>query len=188
MSFGLSTRRQFAARLLPTLTVLGVCARSENLFARAEARAAHEKPLGAGQNNGLAHNCECIHQEVFIRTSRDRIYRALTDAKQFKDLTELSYHDTATEIATEVGGSFSIFGGLITGRHVEMVPNELLVQAWREKPWPAGVYSIVRFRLQDAQSGTKIIFDHTGFPRGAGEHLASGWKSHYWEPLEKYLG
>ena len=188
MGFGLSTRRQFASRFLPTLAVLGLCAQPGTLFAQSGAQSVREKTLGASGNNGLAHNCECIHQEVVIRTSRDRIYRALTDAKQFKDVTELSYHDTATEIATEVGGPFSIFGGLITGRHIEMAPNELLVQAWREKPWPAGVYSIVRFRLQDAQSGTKIIFDHTGFPRGAGEHLATGWKSHYWEPLEKYLG
>jgi len=34
---------------------------------------------------------------------------------------------------------------------------------------------------------TKIIFDHTGFPQGKGEHLADGWKANYWEPLEKYL-
>lgn len=187
MGFGLSTRRELAARLLPMLTVLNVCARPGTSFAEAGAQSAREKTLGAAKNNGLAHNCECIHQEVAIRTSRDRIYRALTDARQFKDLTELSYHDTATEIATDVGGPFSIFGGLIIGRHIEMVPNELLVQAWRERPWPAGIYSIARFKLQDTQSGTKIIFDHTGFPQGAGEHLASGWKSHYWEPLQKYL-
>jgi hypothetical protein len=33
----------------------------------------------------------------------------------------------------------------------------------------------------------KIVFDHTGFPQGLGEHLASGWKAHYWAPLEKLL-
>ena len=26
-----------------------------------------------------------------------------------------------------------------------------------------------------------------GFPKGLGEHLASGWKEHYWDTLEKYL-
>jgi hypothetical protein len=29
--------------------------------------------------------------------------------------------------------------------------------------------------------------DHTGFPKGEAEVLASGWKAHYWEPLEKLL-
>ncbi|MFL6439642.1 MAG: SRPBCC domain-containing protein [Terriglobales bacterium] len=182
MISGLPTRREVASRLLPRLAVLGLCTRSGALFAQAE------KTTGAIDRSGLTHNCECIHQEEVIRASRDRVYRALTDERQFTKVTELSYHDTSTEISQEVGGAFSIFGGLITGRHIEMVPNELLVQAWREKPWTAGVYSIVRFKLQDAGSATKIIFDHTGFPRGAGEHLASGWRSHYWEPLQKYLG
>jgi activator of HSP90 ATPase len=182
MTSGVATRREVALRLLPRLAVLGWCARTGTLFAQAQ------ETTAAANGNGLSHNCECIHQEVVIRASSDRIYRALTDAKQFTRVTELSYHDTSTDISPEVGGAFSIFGGLITGRNIEMVPNELLVQAWREKPWTAGVYSIVRFKLQDAESGTKIIFDHTGFPQGAGEHLASGWRSHYWEPLQKYLG
>jgi hypothetical protein len=36
-------------------------------------------------------------------------------------------------------------------------------------------------------SGTKIIFDHVGFPKGLGQHLAEGWKAHYWDTLQKYL-
>ncbi|HEY3616937.1 MAG TPA: SRPBCC domain-containing protein [Candidatus Sulfotelmatobacter sp.] len=94
----------------------------------------------------------------------------------------------STEISREAGGAFSIFGGVITGRHVEFVPEERIVQAWREKDWPAGVYSVVRFQLDDQGSATKLIFDHTGFPQGAAMHLAPGWWSHYWEPLQNYLG
>jgi len=30
-----------------------------------------------------------------------------------------------TAISTELGGSFTLFGGYITGRHLEMLPNEL---------------------------------------------------------------
>jgi len=181
MTSSLPTRREVASRLLAGLAILSVCAQSGELIAQAG------RPAGKVEDNGLLRNCECIHQEVVIRASRDRIYQALTDANQFSKVTELSYHDAATQISPEVGGAFSIFGGLITGRHIEMVRNELLVQAWREKPWPGGVYSIARFQLQDGGSGTKLIFDHTGFPRGAGKHLAIGWHSHYWEPLQKYL-
>jgi activator of HSP90 ATPase len=67
------------------------------------------------------------------------------------------------------------------------VPHERIVQAWREKDWPAGVYSIVRFELNQQGSETRLVFDHTGFPQGAAFHLAPGWWSHYWEPLQKYL-
>ena len=145
---------------------------------------------GAGQslaNNEISHTCESIHQEVSIKASRARVYQALTDAKQFSKVTDFSIPGAATTISPEVGGTFSIFGGVIVGRHIEMVPAERLVQAWREKDWEAGVYSVVRFQLNDAGTDTRLIFDHTGFPEGKAESLAAGWKSHYWEALRKYL-
>jgi activator of HSP90 ATPase len=86
-----------------------------------------------------------------------------------------------------VGGTFALFGGYIVGRHIELVPNELIVQAWRVGSWDRGIYSIIRFQLTEQGAGTKIIFDHTGFPKGQAEHLASGWQEHYWDPLEKFL-
>jgi len=92
-----------------------------------------------------------------------------------------------TKISSEVGGEFFLFGGHIIGRHLELVPNERIVQAWRVVDWEPGIYSIARFQLSDNGSGTKIVFDHTGFPNGQAEHLAFGWKAHYWDGLTKYL-
>ena len=53
--------------------------------------------------------------------------------------------------------------------------------------WDPGAYSIAKFELVEQGTGTKIVFDHTGFPKGDAETLASGWKAHYWEPLAKFL-
>jgi activator of HSP90 ATPase len=92
-----------------------------------------------------------------------------------------------TEISRQVGGAFALFGGHITGRHIELVPNQRIVQAWRVVDWIPGVYSIAKFELTEQGSGTKIIFDHAGFPEGKAQHLADGWKANYWEPLQKYL-
>jgi activator of HSP90 ATPase len=92
-----------------------------------------------------------------------------------------------TRISLQVGGTFSIFAGHIVGRHIELVPNERIVQVWRVVNWDPGLYSIARFELVEQGSGTKIIFDHTGFPKGQAEHLAAGWKGKYWEPLAKFL-
>jgi hypothetical protein len=61
------------------------------------------------------------------------------------------------------------------------------VQAWRVVDWNPGVYSIAKFELTEQGPGTRIVFDHTGFPEGLAQHLASGWTSNYWEPLAKYL-
>ncbi len=92
----------------------------------------------------------------------------------------------ATLTAT-AGGAFSLFGGRISGRFIELVPDERIVQAWRPTEWAAGVFSIVRFELLAQGSATRLVFDHTGFPKGQAEHLAAGWKGNYWEPLAKVL-
>ena len=126
---------------------------------------------------------DAIHQEVVFNTSSNRLYEALTDSKQFSKVTG----GAPTEIDRELGGAFSCFGGMISGRMVELVPNQLIVQAWRVKNWPTGVYSIVKFELTSQGSGTKLILDHTGFPADNKDHLESGWKANYWEPLEKFL-
>jgi activator of HSP90 ATPase len=142
----------------------------------------------------ISRTAESIHQEPIIKASRSRVYEALTEAKQFDKIVLLSgvmqtmhVADKPAEISREVGGPFSLFGGYITGRHVELVPNERIVQAWRAGAWPAGIYSIARFDLVEQGSGTRIVFDHTGFPEGEAESLASGWKAHYWEPMQKLL-
>jgi activator of HSP90 ATPase len=144
---------------------------------------------------GLTRTSEAIHQEVVFAASRQHVYAALTDAKQFDAVTRLSDAITlvtapgakVTAISRDVGGSFVLFGGYVTGRQVELIKNERLVQVWRAASWSAGDYSIARFALVDQGSGSKLVFDHQGFPAGEGEHLASGWYTHYWRPLGKYL-
>jgi activator of HSP90 ATPase len=124
-----------------------------------------------------------LHDEVDFTTGAQRIYEVLLDSKQFAAFTGLP-----AEIDPKAGGAFSMFGGLIVGRNVELLPDERIVQAWRPTHWDPGIYSIVRFQLKPHGSGTKVVLDHTGFPQGDYDHLEAGWKGHYWDGLAKYLG
>lgn len=124
-----------------------------------------------------------IHQEVSIGASPERIYKAFVDSAQFSALTG----GAPAEISTENGGKFSCFGGAISGINVELVPGKRIVQAWRVGNWPEGLYSLVRFELEPEGTGTKLVFDHSGFPEAEAEHLAAGWHERYWEPLKKFL-
>lgn len=158
--------------------------------------------LALGSVNGrgggadeISSACEVIHQEVAFKVGRKRVYEALTDARQFNKVVQLSGAvqsgmvpaGKSVEVSSEAGGAFSAFGGYVTGRHIELVPNERIVQAWRVASWGPGQYSIARFELVEQGSGIKVVFDHTGFPQGQAQHLAEGWKVNYWEPLEKYF-
>jgi activator of HSP90 ATPase len=150
--------------------------------------------LLAAAEEEISHTAESIHQEPVFRASRKRVYEALLDTKQFDKIIQLSDAMKSmapgakpTEINREPGGAFALFGSYITGRQIELVPNERIVQAWRVGSWAPGVYSLAKFDLVEQDSSTKIVFDHTGFPTGAGEHLAAGWKANYWVPLAKFL-
>ena len=151
--------------------------------------------LRAATGEEISRTAESIHQETVFKASRKHVYEALTDAKQFNEVTKIvasrepaiSLEKSPTVISPDVGGEFSLFGGIILGRHLELVPDTRIVQAWRVVHWAPGIYSIARFELVEQGAGTKIVFDHTGFPKGDAEHLSSGWKAHYWEPLAKFL-
>jgi activator of HSP90 ATPase len=123
-----------------------------------------------------------IHQEIDLKASPQRIYAALLDSKQFAAFTGLP-----AEIDPNVGGAFSMFGGLISGRNIELVSGQRIVQAWRPSSWDPGVYSIVEFQFKVRGTETRIVLDHTGFPEGKFAGLDSGWHERYWEPLKKYF-
>ncbi len=145
-------------------------------------------------DDGVIHSAENIHQEPVFKANGQRVYQTLTVAQEFDQVVRLSaamktmsVGSKPSEISKEAGGAFSLFGGYIIGRHLELLPNERIVQAWRVQSWPAGAYSIVCFELKEHGTGTTIAFDHRGFPDGLGQHLAEGWRINYWEPMEKYF-
>src|SRR5262249_31603902 len=108
------------------------------------------------------------------------LYEALLDSKKFS-----AFSRRAAEIKREPGGAFSLFAGHIVGRNLELVPNKRIVQAWRVAGWPESIYSVARFELKAERRGTRLIFDHIGFPEGLHDHLLEGWESNYWSPLKK---
>lgn len=128
---------------------------------------------------------EPIHHEVVLPANPGRVYEALMDSKQHETFTA----NGAAEISPDVGGPFSAHGGAIAGRNIELVANRRIVQAWRVADWPEGVYSVIRYQLEEEEGGrTRLIFDQWGAPADQRDHLEEGWTVRYWEPLKKYLG
>lgn len=144
---------------------------SRNLFA--------QTPPASSQSPSANAARTFLHQEIDLKASAARIYAALLDSKQFAAFSHLP-----ADIHSEPGGAFSMFGERIFGRNVELVPNQRIVQAWRSAGWDPGVYSIVRFEFKEHGAQTTVVLDHTGFPIGDYDNLYSGWKSHYWDPLQ----
>jgi activator of HSP90 ATPase len=167
------TRRQCLAGAAVTLGAL---------VTSAAVRGKPQQAMTEKQGSGADATRTSLHQEVDMKASPQKIYEILLDSKEFAAFTGMP-----AEISRDPGGAFSMFGGMIVGRNVELVADQLIVQAWRPASWNPGVYSIVRFELKGDSSQTKLILDHTGFPEGNFAHLDSGWYARYWNPLKKFL-
>jgi activator of HSP90 ATPase len=174
LSHGLFTRRH-ATRIL--VATLGAAAAGSFTQAQTSEQPKEEAPCTSANQARTA-----IHYDLDFKASPQHFYETLLTSKQFAVFSGMP----ATIDATE-GGAFSMFGGLIVGRNVELVPNQRIVQAWRPSHWDAGLYSIVRFEFKPGDAETNLAFDHIGFPSGDYDHLDWGWKNHYWEPLKKYF-
>src|SRR5882724_9173362 len=117
-----------------------------------------------------------IHQEIDFKVSPQRVYETLLSSTSFSNCTNMSFSiftASSAKIDPVVGGAFSVFDGHIVGRILELVPDKRIVEAWRVVDWPEGVYSVAKFELKSTDAGTKLIFDHVGFPKGLKEHLST---------------
>jgi activator of HSP90 ATPase len=121
-----------------------------------------------------------IHQVRELTASPQQVYECLTNSAKFAFMTGLP-----AKIDSFEGGTVSLFGGYITGRNVELIPNQRVVQSWRPKSWGPGIYSTVKFELMRSDEGTTAVLDHTGFPEGNYDHLFQGWDTNYWTPLSR---
>jgi activator of HSP90 ATPase len=138
--------------------------------------------LAAGKVSAAPKASATIHQEDDFPAPPHRVYAALLDEKQFAAMS-----GTPVKLGSHEGDAFSLFGGAIVGRNLELVPDRRVVQAWRDAAWAPGLYSIARFELSAADQGTHLVFDQSGYPLSDYASLVSGWHSHYWEPMKKYF-
>lgn len=128
-----------------------------------------------------------IHQEAHIAAPPQQVFELLTSGSLLSAATGMP-----AEITDREGDSFSVFGGRVEGRQIELVPGQRVVQAWRfgaahPSPWEPGVYSTVRFALDPAGAGTRLVIDHTGIPAEWIEHISVGYPAFYSEPIAKFF-
>ena len=125
---------------------------------------------------------EKISQIVEFNTSASKIYEILTKEDLFGSLS-----GAPTKIDAKEGGSFSLFGGMITGKNLTLLLGKKIVQDWRVKLWPEGTSSIVTFELTEKSGITTLTMEHVGFPADAKQGLADGWDKNYWEPIKNKI-
>ena len=92
-----------------------------------------------------------IKQTVTFKASPHEVYEALMDSKKHAAFT-----GGKASISREVGGSIMAYDEYITGKNIELVPDQKIVQDWRAVDWPEGYYSRVTFVLTAVPDGARL--------------------------------
>lgn len=133
-----------------------------------------------------------IQQQATIPASPAQVYAILADAEALSALS-----GTSGQAGRLPGEEFSAFDGHVTGRQIDLAPDQRVVQAWRFPVWEPGQYTIVRFTLEAEAGGTRLTIDQDGEPEEADalgchqtwhDHLDANWPTFYLAPLTKHFG
>jgi len=90
-------------------------------------------------------------------------------------------------MSPEVGFEFSLWDGDITGKNLEVIPDEKLVQEWYFGEEDEQLKSIVSIKLWKKKSNTSVELNHTNIPDEAYENIVEGWNEAYLGAIQVLL-
>jgi len=118
-----------------------------------------------------------------IPASTQEIYDAWLDSRAHSEMT-----GGKAAMSDEVGAEVAAWDGYITGRNLELVPGERIVQSWRTSQF-TGQHedSIITVTLEEVADGTLLTLVHSKVPEGQTSYERGGWQKHYFEPMKEYF-
>jgi uncharacterized protein YndB with AHSA1/START domain len=118
-----------------------------------------------------------------IPASPQEIYEAWLDSVVHSEMTggEASMSDAT-------GAKVSAWDGYITGRNLELVPGERIVQSWRTTQFTdEHEDSQITLTLQAVEDGTLLTLEHANVPDVQKSYEEGGWQKHYFDPMKEYF-
>lgn len=126
--------------------------------------------------------CKTIKQRVKFKTDPMIVYDLLADSRKHAALT-----GRPAIISRKIGGAFSLGDG-VTGINVDLVPGRRIVQAWRHRRFPEGIFSMAAVTLTPTpDGGTQLVLVHRGVPKDLIPETEQAWRDHYWARIKAYL-
>jgi len=123
--------------------------------------------------------CKTIKHKVRFKVPPETIYELLADSRRRTKIT-----GQKAVMSDKVGGKFSTDAGQVTGVNVDLVPGRRLVQAWRRKDFPEGIYSMAAITLAPTPNGgTELVLTHRGVPKHLLDQVEDYWRLVYWSPM-----
>jgi activator of HSP90 ATPase len=125
-----------------------------------------------------------IEQSVTFKATPAELYDLFMDSAKHSAAT-----GAPAKISRKVGGKWTAFGGMLLGKNLALVPNRMIVQAWRSSEWEVedpDSTLVVRFE-KSGSSGTTVSLTHVSVPKYDHKGVTQGWKKYYWETWNEYF-
>ena len=127
--------------------------------------------------------CKTIKQRVKFKAPPAIIYDLLADSRKHTAVT-----GRKANISSKIGGTFSTGGDDVTGINVDLVPAQRIVQAWRHRRFPAGIFSMAAVTLTPTpDGGTDLVLTHRGVPKDLIPETEQAWRDGVWSRIKAYL-
>lgn len=121
-----------------------------------------------------------LELKFLINATPEAVWQALVDPKHIEE-----WGAGPALMNDKVGTEFSLWGGDIHGKNLEVLENDELVQEWYGGKWEKP--SIVRFSLTEEDGKTRVTLTQTDIPESDFESISEGWKEYYFSPLRTYV-
>ena len=127
--------------------------------------------------------CKTIKQRVKFNASPATIYNLLADSRKHSAVT-----GRKATISRKVGGTFSASGDDVSGIIVDLVPGQRIVQAWRHRRFPEGIFSMAAMTMSPTRDGgTELVLTHRGVPKDLIPETERAWREQYWLRIKTFL-
>lgn len=127
--------------------------------------------------------CKTIKQRVKFNAPPASVYDLLADSKKHSAVT-----GRKATISRKIGGPFSVSGNDVSGINVDLVPGRRIVQAWRHRRFPEGIFSMAAVTLTPTtDGGTELVLTHRGVPKELIPETELAWREQYWSRIKAYL-
>ena len=118
-----------------------------------------------------------------VPASAQEIYSAWLDSVAHSEMT-----GGQARMSDEIGAEVSAWDGYITGRNLELVPHQRIVQSWRTTEFTDDHGdSIITLTLEDDDGGTLLTLVHSNVPNDQTSYEQGGWQERYFEPMAEYF-
>ncbi|MDQ6985003.1 MAG: SRPBCC domain-containing protein [Candidatus Dojkabacteria bacterium] len=121
-----------------------------------------------------------IKQTYRINATIDEVWDALTNPETMED-----WGAGPAEMDDSEDGEFSLWGGDIWGKNIEVEANKKLVQEWYGGDWEEPSY--VTFALIEEGDLTIVELTHENVPEDEEEEFEDGWSDYYLGAIKEYL-